>query len=51
MEEIDESQACHLSDGTHNLFADASEFQRFHIPSWLTIDKAREIYEELKVFT
>ena len=48
MDEIEVSQECYLSDDAKSLFNE-SEFNRYIAPTWLTLDKAKEIYDEFSV--
>ena len=49
MDEIDISQECYLNEDVNSLFLDSSEFDRYIVPTWLTLEKAKEIFAELKV--
>ena len=49
MDDIDLAQEKHLNSNSHR-FLDPSEYKHCRIPTWLTPDKAKDIYSELKDF-
>ena len=48
MDDIDLAQERYMNADQSTQLTDESELDKYVVPSWLTYDRARQIYEELK---
>lgn len=39
-----------MNEDQSTIFIDKTEYSRYTIPAWLTIEKARQIYDEIKEY-
>jgi hypothetical protein len=48
MDDVDVAQDRYMNEDQSTIFIDESEYDRYTVPRWLTIEKARQIYDEIK---
>ena len=48
MDDIDMAQDQYMNEDQSAVFLDQTELERYKVPDWLTLEKARVIYDELK---
>lgn len=50
MDDVDIAQDRYMNEDQSTIFIDKAEYSRYNVPAWLTIEKARQIYDEIKEY-